>query len=118
MKQYMLAVHHAWDGPQPSPDEMQVMFADVDRVNREMQSTGAWVFGGGLLPPDSATVVRVDSGKTITTDGPYVETKEALGGFWVLRCADLDEALAWAEKASTACRGPVEVRPFQDEPDA
>jgi len=74
-----------------------------------------WVFAGGLFPPDSATVVRVENGATTTTDGPFAETKEQLGGFWILKCQNLDEALAWAERASAACMGPVEVRPFQDE---
>jgi hypothetical protein len=118
MKQYLLAVHVDESGPSPAAEEMQIVYADVDKVNTQLQSAGAWVFGGGLLSSDSATVVRVDSGKTTMTDGPYAETKEQLGGFWVLRCADLDEALSWAEKCAEACRGPVEVRPFEDEPES
>jgi len=90
----------------------------VDEVNTELQATGAWVFGGGLQMPDSATMVRAHQGETLITDGPFAETKEFLGGFWVIEATDLDAALAWAEKASAACRGPVEVRPFQDEPEA
>jgi len=113
--QYMLAVHSVDGAPQPSPEEMQTAFAQVDRVNAELQSAGAWVFGGGLLPPESATVVRVQSGATTMTDGPFAETKEQLGGFWVIECKDLDEALAWAEKCAEACMNPVEVRPFQGE---
>jgi len=113
--QYMLAVHSVDGAPQPSPEEMQTAFAQVDRLNAELQSAGAWVFGGGLLPPESATVVRVQSGATTMTDGPFAETKEQLGGFWVIRCTDLDEALAWAEKCAEACMNPVEVRPFQGE---
>ena len=116
MKQYMLAVHSVEGEPTPSDDQRQILFAQVDRVNAELQSAGAWVFGGGLLPPDSATVVRVEGGNTTMTDGPFAETKEQLGGFWVIRCADLDQALAWAQKCAGACQGPVEVRPFQDEP--
>ncbi|WP_020580129.1 YciI family protein [Actinopolymorpha alba] len=118
MKQYMLAVHNVEGDPTPSAEEMQTVYAEVNKVNRELQAAGAWVFGGGLLPSDSATVVRVDSGKTTMTDGPFAETKEQLGGLWVLRCADLDEALTWAEKCAEACRGPVEVRPFEDEPES
>jgi hypothetical protein len=114
MKQYLLAVHYVEGAPTPSPDEMQTMFDRVGRVNEELKAAGTWVFAGGLLPPDSATVVRVDNGRTTVTDGPFAETKEQLGGFWVLRCADLDEALAWAEKCAEACGGPVEVRPFDD----
>lgn len=110
MKQYMLAVHHDYDGPLHTGEEPH-----VDRVNTELRDAGAWVFGGGLLSPDTSTVVRAERGNTTMTDGPYAETKEQLGGFWVIRCADLDEALAWAEKCSAACLAPIEVRPFDDE---
>jgi len=112
--QYMLAVHSVDGAPQPSPEEMQTAFAQVDRVNAELQSAGAWVFGGGLLAPETATVVRVQGGATTMTDGPFAETKEQLGGFWVIECKDLDEALAWAEKCAEACMSPVEVRPFAE----
>jgi len=117
MKQYMLSVHDTY-GELPPPEILEKMYADVDKVNQEMQAAGAWVFGGGLTDPSDATVVRVEGGRPLTTDGPYVETKEQLGGFWVIKAANLDEALAWAEKATAACRAPVEVRPFQDEPDS
>ena len=83
--QYLLAVHTVEGAPTPSDEEMQTAFAQVDRVNAELQAAGAWVFGGGLLPPDSATVVRVEGGATTMTDGPFAETKEQLGGFWVIR---------------------------------
>jgi hypothetical protein len=118
MKQYLLSVHGTHGEAMPAPEVMEQMFADTDKVNKEMQSKGVWVFGGGLTDPSDATVVRVEHGKALTTDGPFVETKEQLGGFWVIRAADLDEALAWAEKATTACLAPVEVRPFQDEPES
>ena len=110
--QYLLAVHSVQGAPQPSPEEMQTAFAQVDRLNSELQSAGAWVFGGGLRPPETATVVRVQGGGTTMTDGPFAETKEQLGGFWIIQCNDLDEALAWAEKCAEACMNPVEVRPF------
>jgi hypothetical protein len=113
--QYMLSVHSVEGAPTPSDEEMQIAFAQTDRVNAELQAAGAWVFGGGLHPPNSATVVRVDGGATTMTDGPFAETKEQLGGFWVIRCDDLDQALAWAEKCAVACMNPVEVRPFHDE---
>jgi len=116
MKQYLLAVHGTQGDALPAPEVMQEMFADVDKVNQEIREKGAWVFAGGLTDPSDATVVRVEHGKVMTTDGPYVETKEQLGGFWVIKAENLDEALAWAEKATVACRGPIEVRPFQDEP--
>lgn len=117
MTQYMLAVHDDGSGEMPSPELMQQAFAQVDAFNEELKAAGAWVFGGGLQPAPSATVVRVDGGETIITDGPFAETKEQLGGFWVIEAADLDLALALATKASAACMAPVEVRPFQDEPE-
>jgi hypothetical protein len=118
MTQYMLSVHHT--GPDDpafdmSPEDMQATFEAVDGVNAELQESGAWVFGGGLEMPDSATTVSAHQGETLMTDGPFAETKEFLGGFWVIEAADLDAALKWAEKASAACRGTVEVRPFQAE---
>ncbi len=117
MKQYLLSVHHV-EGQRDLPeDEIQQMYKDVDEVNAELQATGAWVFGGGLHPPATATVVRITDGEVVTTDGPFAETKEQLGGFWVIKAADLDAALAWAAKATRACRAPVEVRPFQDDPE-
>jgi hypothetical protein len=118
MKQYLLSVYMVEGAPVPSESEMQQAFADVDALNRELQQAGVWVFGGGLHPADTATVVRVDGGDALTTDGPFAETKEQLGGFWIITAPDLDGALAWAAKAATACRNPVEVRPFQEEPEA
>jgi hypothetical protein len=115
MTQYLLAVHHSPDAPPPPPEQMQKAFEQVDAFNAELQAAGAWVFAGGLHPPEIATVVRVTDGETITTDGPFAETKEQLGGFWIITAPDLDAALAWAAKGSAACMGPVEVRPFQDE---
>jgi hypothetical protein len=114
MKQYLLAVHYVDGQPTPSKEEMTTMYEQVDAVNEEMKTAGAWVFAGGLLTPDNSTVVAVTDGKTTITDGPFAEAKEHLGGFWVLKCADLDAAQAWAEKASAACMGPVEVRPFDE----
>jgi hypothetical protein len=115
MKQYLLATHYVEGQPMPSPDVMQTMFAQVDAVNQEIQAAGAWVFGGGLLPPDNATVVRSVDGTVTMTDGPFAEAKEQLGGFWVIKCTDLDAALDWAKKCSAACLAPIEVRPFGDE---
>jgi hypothetical protein len=116
MKQYLLAVHMVEGEPVPSEAEMQQAYKRVDALNEEIKAAGAWVFAGGLHPPAVATVVRAQSGQVITTDGPFAETKEQLGGFWVIQAADLDSALEWAAKGSAACGGPVEVRPFQDEP--
>jgi hypothetical protein len=118
MTQYLLSVHLVEGEPTPSPEEMQSIYEAVNVFNKELQSKGAWVFAGGLHPPSTATVVRAQSGQVVTTDGPFAETKEHLGGFWVITANDLDAALDWAARASAACRGPVEVRPFQDEPEA
>jgi len=118
MTQYMLAVHHSADDAPPSPEDMQKAFQQVDAFNAELQAAGTWVFGGGLHEPATATVVRTEGGETVMTDGPFAETKEQLGGFWVITAPDLDAALALAARASAACMGPVEVRPFQDEPES
>ena len=115
MTQYLLSVWHDGDYPTPEPEVMQQMFADVSAFNNELQSAGAWVFGGGLHPKESATVVRVTGGDVSMTDGPYAESKEQIGGFWVIEAPDLDAALEWARKGAAACQGPVEVRPFQDD---
>jgi hypothetical protein len=116
MKQYLLSVHLVEGEPTPSEAEIQQMYKAVDAVNDEIREAGAWVFAGGLYPPSTATVVRAQGGQVVTTDGPFAETKEQLGGFWVIQAADLDAALDWAAKASAACGGPVEVRPFQENP--
>ena len=115
MRQYLLSVHMNEGDELPPEDEMKQIYADVDTFNTEIQKSGNWVFGGGLHPADTATVVSVKDGAVVTTDGPYCETKEQLGGFWIVRANDLDEALALAARGAAACRGPVEVRPFQDE---
>jgi hypothetical protein len=118
MKQYLLSVHMVEGQEPPAPETMQKMYADVDAFNKRLQERGAWVFAGGLYPPDVATVVRIqEDGKALTTDGPFAETKEHLGGFWIVQAPDLDAALALAEEGSRACQGPVEVRPFQELPE-
>src|SRR5689334_7580231 len=109
MTQYMLSVHHAGDGPDMSEEDMRQSFKDVDAFNTRLQDANQWVFAGGLCAPDTATVVRVENGDVITTDGPYVETKEQLGGFWIIEAPDLDVALKLAADGSVACRLPVEV---------
>jgi hypothetical protein len=116
MTQYLLSVWHSDANPVPDdPEAMQKVFKQVDAFNAELQAAGAWVFAGGLHPPEIATVVRAEDVETIITDGPFAETKEQLGGFWIITAPDLDAALAWAAKGSAACMGPVEVRPFQED---
>ena len=114
MRDYLLAVHMVEGEPTPPEDQIQRMYKAVDAFNAELQSAGARVFAGGLHPPETATVVRSQNGQVVTTDGPFAETKEQLGGFWVIQAPDLDAALAWAAKGSAACAAPVEVRPFQE----
>ena len=116
MPQYLLSVWHDDDYGDidfASPD-MQRIVGQVSALNAEMEKAGAWVFGCGLKPASSATVLRSTSGAMSMTDGPYAETKEQMGGFWIIQAADLDEALGWARKATVACEGPVEVRPTED----
>ncbi|MBO9523368.1 MAG: hypothetical protein J7518_17705 [Nocardioidaceae bacterium] len=113
MTHYLLSVIHDWDALDFDSPETQQSFADTEAFNKDLQGSGHWLFAGGLLHPDSSTVVDGTKAEPIISDGPYVETKEQLGGFWVIEAADLDEALAIAGRASGACRHPVEVRPFQ-----
>ena len=115
MSQYLLSVHMVEGEGYPSEEEMQQAFKDVDALNEDIKKAGAWVFAGGLEPADTATVVKEQGGDILTTDGPFIEGKEHIGGFWVIQVADLDEALAWAKKATVACKGAVEVRPFQED---
>ncbi|MET0327025.1 MAG: YciI family protein [Ilumatobacteraceae bacterium] len=116
MTQYMLSVFMVEGAEAPTPEAMEAAFRDVDAFNAELQAEGAWVFANGLQPAEIATTVSVKGGEVLITDGPFAESKEHIGGFWVIEAADLDAALAWAGKASAACQNPVEVRPFQDEP--
>lgn len=114
MTQYLLSVHMV-DGVEPLPaDEIQKMYDAVGVFNEKLQEQGSWVFAGGLHPANTATVVRAQNGEVLTSDGPFAESKEQLGGFWVVNAADLDAALALAAEGSAACGAPVEVRPFQD----
>lgn len=110
---YMLSVHMQDEAP--TEEQMQQAFKDVDALNQELMEKGKWVFGGGLHPAETATVVAVKGDEVVTTDGPFGESKEHVGGFWVIECEDLDEALAWARRATVACLGAIEVRPFQDD---
>jgi hypothetical protein len=116
MKQYLLSVYHPDITPDsPPPDDIEEIMGDVEAVNDELRSAGAWVFAGGLHPSSTATVVRANGDEMLTTDGPFLEGKEHIGGFWVIKTGDLDSALQWGRKATRACRLPIEVRPFQDE---
>jgi len=114
MPQYMISVWHdeTYEVDFSTPDA-QRRVALVGEFNEELQGAGAWVFAAGLHPSSSATVVRSSGGDVSMTDGPYAETKEQMGGFWMIEAADLETALEWAGKAAAASEGPVEVRPAQ-----
>ena len=114
MKQYLLSVYHAEEDV-PAPEVAQKIVRDVDALNAELQATGAWVFAGGLFPSSTATVLQVQGGDVLVTDGPFIEGKEHIGGFWVIKAADLDAALDWGKKATRACTAAVEVRPLREE---
>ena len=113
MPQYLISVWHdePYDDVDINSADMQRVFKQVSDLNAEMERTGAWVFGAGLAPVSSATVVRATGGDVSMTDGPYAETKEQMGGFWIIEATDLDAALEWAGKCTAACERPVEVRP-------
>ncbi len=114
MPKYLISVWH--DGNYEvdfSTPDAQRRVAQVGAFNEELQKAGAWVFAAGLHPASSATVVRCSAGQVSMTDGPYAETKEQMGGFWVIEASDLDAALEWAGRAAAASGGPVEVRPAE-----
>jgi hypothetical protein len=118
MAHYLLSTH-CIDGEVREPmtdEEMQKSYQQVTQLEAELKSTGAWVFGGRLHEPDIATVVRVSNGEVLTSDGPFVESKEHLGGFYIIDAEDLDAALAWASKVTALIGAPIEVRPFAGEP--
>jgi hypothetical protein len=111
MAQFLVAIHHP-DDYDPSTEDA-AMERDIDVLNAEMIAAGVRVFVGGLHSARCAKSVRRQrEGEMQITDGPYLETKEHVGGFWVLEAADMDEALEWGRKAAVACRTPVEVRQF------
>jgi len=112
MKHYMISIYQPDGVPPPSVDLEKVM-REVAAVNEEMRAAGVWVFSDGLHAPETATVLRQQDGKIVTTDGPYIEGKEHLGGCYVIQAPDLDAALAWGRKVATAIPLPIEVRPFQ-----
>ena len=115
MGQYLLSVHSV-EGEVRDPmseEEMRQFMERVGVLEQEMKSAGAWLFGGALHEPDTATVVRVSDGEVLTTDGPFAEAKEHLGGFYIIEADDLDAALVWASKTTAAVAKPIEVRPFR-----
>ena len=116
MTHYLLTVHGPAErnefGNYGSKEEMEEAFAATGAFNDKLRTDGYWVFAGGLQPASTATVVDGQGQTPVMTDGPYLETKEVIGGFWVIDAPDLDVALSLAAEGSKACRGKVEVRPF------
>jgi hypothetical protein len=114
MTRYLLSVHNvAGQAREPMTDEeMRQSHKRLGVIEQEMRSAGAWVFSGRLHEPETATVVRMAGGELLTTDGPFVEAREHLGGFYIVNADDLDAALAWAAKVTAAIDTPIEVRPF------
>jgi hypothetical protein len=118
MAQYLLSVHSVeGEAREPMTDEeMQQMMKGVGDLEEDLHSSGAWVFGGRLHEAAVATVVRVADGEVLTTDGPFAESREHLGGFYIIEAQDLDAALAWGSKVTRCVNAPIEVRPFWDRP--
>lgn len=112
MKQYLLTIYQP-DGPTPPPEVLEKVMQELEAVNQEIRAAGGWVFAGGLHPPSASTVVRAKDGDILMTDGPYVEGKEYVGGFTIVKAPDLDAALTWAGKIAKITTLPIEVRPFQ-----
>jgi hypothetical protein len=120
MAQYLLSAHSV-EGEVRDPmtvEEIRQITEQVRSLEAEMKSVGAWVFGGRLHEPDTATVVRLSDGEVLTTDGPFAESKEHLGGFYIINAADLDAALGWASRVTSIVKAPIEVRPLVDESEA
>lgn len=112
MPQYLMSVCYPAGSTAPSPEELEVITREITAVHEALQAEGSWVFGGGLHDPSTATVVTATDGSPLTTDGPFVDTKEVIGGLSIIDVADLDAALRWAERMSAATTCPIEVRPF------
>jgi len=114
MTQYLLSMIQPGDGDQiPPPDVLEGIMAEVGRIREELAAQGSWVFGNGLHGPSEAATVRLEDGRSLVTDGPFVEMKEHLGGITIIDVADRDEALRWARRYSEATTLPIEVRQFQ-----
>ncbi len=118
MKQYLLSIYTPEGAPTPPPEVLEPIMRQIDELNTEMKQAGAWVFSGGLSAPSTATVLKVKGEDVLTVDGPFVEGKEYIAGFSIVRAADLDEALRWAGKLAKIIVGlTVEVRPFEGDVD-
>ncbi|MBB5953514.1 hypothetical protein FHS29_000084 [Saccharothrix tamanrassetensis] len=112
MTHYLISVVEPAGGQQPTPEELELITRDVEKVDADMREAGVWVFAGGLHGPEASTTLRPQGEEIVVTDGPFAEAKEYIGGFSVVEVPDLDAALAWGRRMSAACTLPVEVRPF------
>lgn len=112
MKQYLLSIYQPDEGT-PPPDVLEQVMRGVNNLIQEAKAAGVWVFNGGLHPPSTATVLRFKDGEILTTDGPFAEAKEHIGGFLIIKTPDLDDALEWARKTARIITLPIELRPFQ-----
>jgi hypothetical protein len=115
MKRYLLSIYQP-EGPAPPPEVLDGIMRELEELNEEIRSAGAWVFAAGLHPPSTATVLRPQAEEMLTTDGPFAEGKEHVGGFTIVKAPDLDAALDWGRRLARATALPVEVRPLQDSP--
>jgi hypothetical protein len=116
MNQYLLSTYYIdgeVEGAPATPEEMDAFMKRVVALEDEMEASGTFLFGGALHGADAATVLRPRGGELIMTDGPFVEAKEHIAGFYIINAADLDAAMAWARKVVDAIRHPIEVRPFR-----
>jgi hypothetical protein len=114
MKQYLLSIYQP-DGDPPPPEVLDKVMRDIGGLIQEAKAAGVWVFNGGLHPPSTATVVRLSERELLMTDGPFAEGKEHIGGFLIIKAADLDSALEWGRRTALAVTLPIEVRPFRGE---
>ncbi|MES2340487.1 MAG: YciI family protein [Pseudomonadota bacterium] len=114
MSRYLLSIYQP-DGPAPPPEFLEPIMAELAQVNADLRAAGGWVFAGGLLPPDQASVLRMADGELLVTDGPFVESKEHLGGFTVIEAPDPETALFWAARFARAITLPIELRPLRDD---
>jgi hypothetical protein len=114
MKKYLLSIYQPGDGSPPPPEVLQPIMQAIHALHEEMKDVGALVFTGGLHPPSTATVLHAKAGQVLVTDGPYIESKEHLGGFTIIQADDLDAALNWARRLAAAVTLPIEVRPFHE----
>jgi hypothetical protein len=114
MKRYLLTIYQP-DGDPPAPEIMEKVMREIDVLIQDAKAAGAWLFNAGLHAPSTATVVRLQEGEVLMTDGPYTEGKEHVGGILIIKAPDLDAALEWGRRAARAITLPIEVRPFQGE---